>query len=291
MSSLFLALSILLAFALLPAVYAATRTWKNAAPSRDFWPVTWRSTLAFALAFNLTFFIQEVFLVWPKILVPGLEPTLFHNNHTWLGTYPHIDLLQGTGAIGTLCAGAAAWYWLARRTPRGLELRLFVFWMAVLGFLSALPQVVIGAFIHANDVGRAMTGLGFSPLARWVAAGAALLAMAAVCRQLAPHLLGMITPDESTGDRARSAFWLGFLPCILAVPLIVPFRVPNHPVEILLPPLVDALIAGSWLWATGARTRSIVHAAVPPGSTVPLLLALFALLTFFHLVLAPGVSF
>ncbi len=291
MSSLFLALSILLAFMLLPAAYAATRTWKNPASSRDFWPLTWRSALTFVLAFNLTFFIQEVFLVWPKILAPGLEPTLFHNNHTWLGTSPHLDLLQGTGAIGTMCAGAAAWYWLARRTPRGLELRLFVFWMAVLGFLSALPQVVIGAFVHANDVGRAMTGLGFSPFARWVAAGAALLAMAVLCRQLAPHLLGMITSDGSTGDCARAAFWLGFLPCMLAVPLIVPFRVPNHPLEILLPPLVDASIAGSWLWAAGARMRSVVHAAASPGSTVPWLLALFALLVFFHLVLAPGVSF
>ena len=75
------------------------------------------------------------------------------------------------------------------------------------------------------------------------------------------------------------------------MPLIVPFRVPNHPVEILLPPLVDALIAGSWLWAAGARTRSGVHEAVSPGSTIPLLLALFALLAFFHLVLAPGVTF
>ena len=291
MNPLTLALSILLAFALLPTIYAATRTRQLAAAARDLWPLTWRSTLASVLAFNLTFFIQEVFLVWPKVVAPGLEPTLFHNNHTWSGTHPYLELLQGTGAIGTMCSGAVAWYWLARHASRGLEMRLFVFWMAVLGFISALPQVVIGAFIHANDVGRAMTGLGFTPLARWVAAGAALLIMAVLCRHLAPYLLGMVEFNDATDRRARVAFWLGFLPSILAVPLIVPFRVPNHPLEILLPPLVDALIAGSWLWAFGASMRSVRHSVACPSSTIPLWLALFALLAFFHIVLAPGVSF
>ena len=291
MSSLAHVLFVLLAFVSLPAVYAAARTWRSPALTRDFWPHTWRSALAFALAFNLMFFIQEFFLVWPKAMTPGLEPTLFHNNHIWRGTHPRLDLLQGTGAIGTMCAGAVAWYWLARHMPRTLEWRLFVFWMAVLGFLSALPQVVIGATIHANDVGRAMTGLGFSQFARWVAAGAAMVIMAAVCRQLTPYLLRMVSLNESTGERARAAFWLAFLPCVLAVPLIVPFRVPNQPLEILLPPVVDALIAGSWLWVAGTRVRSVEHSMAPLGSAIPLGLALMALLAFFHLVLAPGVTF
>jgi hypothetical protein len=57
------------------------------------------SSLLYAIAFNLTFFIQELFLVIPKSLTPGLYPTLFHNNHTWTGTNPLQDLLQGTGAL------------------------------------------------------------------------------------------------------------------------------------------------------------------------------------------------
>jgi hypothetical protein len=32
------------------------------------------STLLYTLAFNLTFFIQELFLVVPKALTPGLRP-------------------------------------------------------------------------------------------------------------------------------------------------------------------------------------------------------------------------
>lgn len=279
----------LLVFVSLPSIYAAMRAWRSPAVSGDLWSYTWRSALAFTLAFNVIFFIQEVFLVWPKAITAGLEPTLYHNNHTWRGSHPHLDLLQGTGALGTMCAGAVAWYWLARHRPRTLEWQLFVFWLAVLGFISALPQVVLGATIHANDVGRAMTGLGFSQFARWVAAGIAMILMAMLCRQLTPYLLRMVRLNG--GEHARAAFWLAFLPCVLAVPLIVPFRMPNDPIEILLPPLVDALIAGSWLWAFGTRVKNVEAVAVSPGTAMPLALALLALLAFFRLVLAPGVSF
>ena len=64
---------------------------------------TWRlpiaSALLYTLAYNLTFFIQELFLVVPKALTPGLRPTLFHNNHTWQGDHPLASLFQGTGAL------------------------------------------------------------------------------------------------------------------------------------------------------------------------------------------------
>lgn len=36
------------------------------------------SALLYTLAFNLTFFIQELFLVLPKALTAGVRPTLFH---------------------------------------------------------------------------------------------------------------------------------------------------------------------------------------------------------------------
>ena len=52
------------------------------------WRLTIASALLYVLAFNLTFFIQELFLVLPKALTPGLRPTLFHNNHSWQGTSP-----------------------------------------------------------------------------------------------------------------------------------------------------------------------------------------------------------
>jgi hypothetical protein len=52
------------------------------------WRLTISSTLLSALAFNLVFFVQELFLVVPKALTPGLHPTLYHNNHHWTGDNP-----------------------------------------------------------------------------------------------------------------------------------------------------------------------------------------------------------
>jgi hypothetical protein len=63
------------------------------------WKLTLGSALLYALAYNLTFFVQELFLVLPKAFVPGVRPTLFHNNHTWQGDNPLTSLFQGTGAL------------------------------------------------------------------------------------------------------------------------------------------------------------------------------------------------
>jgi len=51
------------------------------------WRLTIASALVYAVAFNVTFFVQELFLVLPKAFTPGLRPTLYHNNHTWEGTH------------------------------------------------------------------------------------------------------------------------------------------------------------------------------------------------------------
>ena len=114
-----------------------------------------------------------------RFLHPGVVPTLFHNNHDWRGHHPLEDLLQGTGALATVIAGVLCSLWLTRRTPKGDVTRLVLFWLALLGFLSALPQVVIGTVILRNDVGRAMTHLHFSPEARLLASIVAFLAMPA----------------------------------------------------------------------------------------------------------------
>src|SRR5262245_14742619 len=63
------------------------------------------SLLVYTLAFNVTFFIQELFLVVPKALTPGLRPTLYHNNHNWEGSHPLENLFQGTGALAILISG------------------------------------------------------------------------------------------------------------------------------------------------------------------------------------------
>ena len=252
------------------------------------WRLTLKSTLAFALAFNLIFFIQELFLVLPKALVPGLEPTLFHNNHNWRGHHPIEDLLQGTGALATLIAGAIFSWWLVRRTPKGDVARLLVFWLALLGFLSALPQIVIGTLILQNDVGRAMSYLHFSHQARLLVSIGAFFAMGLACWRLTPYLLSVAAVEHSPRVRAMR---LGVLPCVLAIPLIVVFRIPNAAIEVLLPPCVDALIAAAWIQAAAWQAGSIVAGTLRAEALSWLLIALGGLLAFFQLVLRRGIDF
>ena len=253
--------------------------------------LTFKSTLAFALAFNLTFFIQELFLVIPKALTPGLEPILFHNNHTWRGHHPIENLLQGSGALATVISGGLFSYWLVRHPPAGQVTRLLMFWMAVLGFLAALPQVVIGSVIAQNDVGRALNYLGFTPAAKALASAAAMVAMAAVCWRLAPYLLSVIADPGTPRGRALAMFSLGVLPCVLAVPVIIPFRIPNAPIEVLLPPGLDALVAAVCLQTAAFRVLPARLPAARPQSPVGLLIALAGLFAIFHLVMRPGIAF
>jgi hypothetical protein len=286
------ALVLFASFLAIPLVYSCAR-WifgtRDVQPAAWDWRLTLKSTLAFALAFNLTFFIQELFLVLPKALTPGLEPTLFHNNHVWRGSHPLEDLLQGTGALATVIAGAFFSVWLIRRTPRGDVARLVLFWLALLGFLSALPQVVIGTVIPQNDVGRAMSQLHFAPGTKWLASIGACLAMALACWRLAPYLLSVSAAENSRGGAA--AFRLAVLPCFLAIPVIVVFRVPNSAIEVLLPPCVDASIAAVWIWAAAWHTRP-THADAPRSQPLSrLLIALGCLLAFFQLVLRRGIDF
>src|SRR6185436_748430 len=114
--------------------------------------LTANSALLYALAFNLTFFVQELFLVVPKALTPGLRPTLFHNNHSWEGENPLASLFQGTGALAIFLTGVACVLLLRRGLGRSSTVRLFFIWMAYNGFFQALPQVVIGAISPRNDV-------------------------------------------------------------------------------------------------------------------------------------------
>lgn len=89
------------------------------------WRLTATSALLYTLAFNSIFFIQELFLVLPKALTPGLRPTLFHNNHTWEGAHPLASLFQGTGALATFLTAIACVLLLRRGSGRS-SMRLFL---------------------------------------------------------------------------------------------------------------------------------------------------------------------
>lgn len=252
-------------------------------------PVDWRglaaSTLLCALAFSLTFFWQEVGLVVPKALTPGLEPILYHNDHDWRGDAPIAELLQAGGAVATLASGLL-FLWIVSRIGRDFPTwRLFAFWMAFQGLFQSLSQWSVGSLIAGNDVGRAFAYLGVGPTQRGVVLILTVLAMFAAGRALARHY-------PLAGGTQRRATAMGLLGTLsIAIVLIIPFRVPREPVEVVLIPLVVHAIGLGWLVLGLSTTGAASDRREPrPALLIPAL-ALAALLAFFQLVLRPGIAF
>lgn len=255
--------------------------------------LTAASALLYALAFNLTFLIQELFLVLPKALLPGVHPTLFHNNHTWSGEHPLTGLLQGSGALAILLSGLWCGWRLRRRPPAGSEWRLFLIWMSYQGLLQALLQVVVGSLNPRNDVGMAMAYLGLGPASRAIAACVALCAIPPAALGLARALLALAPgAAQLASARARSMFMFSVatLPGLLGVLLIIPFRLPREALEVFAPPLAVTVVGMLWMQAAAWRLRHVERAALePPGSLLRPLELLIALLLVFQLLLRPGI--
>jgi hypothetical protein len=259
------------------------------------WTITANSALLYTLAFSLVFFVQELFLVLPKALTPGLRPTLFHNNHHWEGDNPLARLFQGTGALAVLILALAFTFWLKRRPPRSTTLRVFVIWMAFHGFFESLPQVVIGAIVPANDVGMAMEYLRLTPATKTTAAFVALTAIPAIAIWLSRSLLELAGDPgeiEEARQRTRFVFQIATWPALVALPLIVLFRVPGTLDQVVLFPVLVTAVGIPWIQAsawTSANARS--QNAAPIRSIRQPLVAVAALFLLFQLVLRPGIPF
>ena len=265
-------------------------------PSKPWnWTLTISSALLYALAFNVTFFIQELFLVLPKALTPGLRPILFHNNHTWEGENPLASLFQGTGALAILLTGVACALLLRRGLGRSSTTRLFLIWMAYHGFFQALPQVVVGALSPYNDVGMAMNYLGLDTTSKATAALVALFAIPLAALWLLPPLLSLAedpTCIASARARTRFVFRVATLPALTAILLIIPFRVPRELVEVVIVPVVVTVIGIAWLQAGAWRVSGLTTVGGSSvGSIAYPLGALLILLVLFQLLLRPGVHF
>jgi hypothetical protein len=253
---------------------------------------TLQSTLLYTLAFNLTFFLQELFLVLPKALTPGLRPTLFHNNHTWEGHNPLAALWQGTGAVATLVSSVVCML-LLRRAWRGATARLFLIWMIYSGVFMALPQVVIGAISPQSDVGMALRYLQLAAVVRTLLALAALALMALSGWWLAGEFLATAAAPQraSVRTRRRFVFQVATLPALLAIPLVVLFRIPRELIEVLAVPAVVSVAGMVWVQASAWRAAPQRPSSQAQGSVAYPLAAVLLLLLVFQLILRRGVAF
>jgi hypothetical protein len=246
------------------------------------------SWLLAVIAFNLIFFLQELFLVLPKALTPGLKPILFHNNHDWTGDNRLAELFQGTGALAIFAVGLAAILILRRRAGGSATLRLLLVWIAFNGLFQSLPQLVIGAFLPGNDVARALAWLGVGAGGRAAAAMLAVFVMMLAGRTLVP----LFRAFDPAARPVPVILRLATVPGLAAIPVIWLFRVPGGTGQVVLVPvlmIVSGLVFVSLgaLWAgppAPAPRRGLVPALWPA-------LALAALLLIFQIILRPGIPF
>lgn len=279
---------------LLPWGYALYRRFRcrkeEVFPGRIGWRPFAHSLLAYVLAFNLTFFLQEMFLVLPKALVPGLQPILYHNNHDWYGDAEIAELFQGTGALAILISGLIFSSIVARQGRPGL----FPLWMAFNGLFQSLPQFIVGAIVAENDMGRAYDYLGIGPESELIIALLALAAMPVAGVWLGRQFLRSGWEGAPIANqRTRFGFLLRMagLPAFAAIPLIILFRVPRELIEVLAPPVLVPLFGYGWVQLAAFRASSINGRGAPPMRLFPLLVATLALLAFFQLVLRRGITF
>lgn len=259
------------------------------------WRLVALSALLYTLAFNLVFFVQELFLVLPKAFTPGLRPTLFHNNHLWQGEHPLASLFQGTGVLATFLLGSIGLLLLRWGAGRSLAARLLLVWVAYCGVFMALPQVVVGALSSGSDVGMAMEYFKLGANAKAIAALLALATIPFFARGFSRQLLGLASQPAqlaSAGARSRFVFQVATLPALLAMVLILPFRVPREWLEVVFLPLA-VFIAGMPLIQSGAwRLRDVVPSALSRRFSLAYpLAAAVVLLLVFQLVLRPGIRF
>lgn len=246
------------------------------------------SILLCALCFNLTFLWQELWLVIPKALTPGLHPVLYHNDHEWTGNAPIAELLQGSGAVATLVSGLIFCAALRFASRFSATTRLFLFWMSFEGMFQSLTQVTIGTLLPGNDVGRALAYLQVDAPTRWAVLGLAIAAMGAAGIWLARAYPADLEPMPVSRKFAASLL----LTAMVAILLIVPFRVPRNLSEVALIPFVVNFIGVGWLvLGAGLFPRRPNHRALFRPRVAAPLIAVIATLLLFQLVLRRGVAF
>jgi hypothetical protein len=250
------------------------------------------SLLTYVLAFNLTFFIQELFLVLPKAIA-GLQPILYHNNHDWMVDAPIADLLQGTGSWAILLVGLVCAILAARGTGRTEASRLIIFWMAFNGLFQGLPQWAFAPMAPTSDTGRALSYLDPGAVGGTLIGLAAVAAMIGAGILLTKALLQMAPHDAVKTGRGRLMFVAkaAFAPALMAVPILILFRIPREWNEVVAPTIALPLFGLIWFWASAAGVDVAARPASPSANVTLLAGANIALLIVFQLVLRPGVRF
>lgn len=266
-----------------------TSTFKNPP-----WSTLINSAVMYALAFNLVFFAQELFLVLGKKSL-GLQSYLYHNNHTWEGSHPMDSLMQGSGALAIFIIGLICLLIHHFASPSRSIWRVLLAWLTFHGLAQSLPQLTVAVLDPGTDVGEALVGyLQLSRPVLVLLAVSAVIGLAVLNVRFSKIFLAF-APDSfnSNNPKDRQAYLRSVVvgAAVLGSFLVIPFRIP--PMSQAMTPFIVALFSIPWIWVAGSLAGNVLPNSNRINEKIrwePLPL-LILLLMIFQLVLARGVVF
>jgi len=252
------------------------------------------SAVLYALAFNLIFFLQELFLVLGKKAL-GLKAFLYHNNHNWEGEHPMTLLMQGSGALAIFMIGLIFLVIFRFILNSKSIWKLFVLWLAFHGLIQSIPQVMVAYFDPGTDVGEALVGyLNLSQPFLIILAITSMTATAMISIWFSRQLLEFVSNDVDLNNPKVKFKYIRFIAvgaAIMGSVLVVPFRIP--PIGQAITPFIVLVFSIPWIWSAAAMSKPIIRTSNRINEKIywsPIVL-LVLLLIFFRLVLAPGLEF
>ena len=251
------------------------------------------SAVLYALAFNLIFFLQELFLVLGKKAL-GLEAFLYHNNHNWVGEHPMTLLMQGSGALAIFLIGLICLAIFRFILNSKSIWKLFVLWLAFHGLIQSIPQVMVAYLDPSTDVGEALVGyLNLSQPFLIILAITSITATVMICIWFSRQLLEFVSKDVDLNNPKVKFKYIRFIAvgaAIMGSILVVPFRIP--PIGQAIAPFFILVFSIPWIWSAAAMSKPSIRTSNRINEKIywsPIVL-LILLLIFFRMVLAPGVE-
>ena len=250
------------------------------------------SAVSYALAFNIIFFIQELFLALGKRWL-GLRAVLYHNNHNWYGEHPMDDLAQGYGAAAIFITAIICFITARAMKNSKHWLQLFFLWMSFQGFAQSIPQFITAFMAPDTDTGQAFTYLGLSQSTGWIIAIIGIVLMLLIGCLFAKYLLQLsssMSITENAGSRFGYLSRIALLASVIGIILIIPFRImpwerASAPVFVTLLS-IPMVFAHAWKIKPLAPINNDVNKKI---FIIPIAL-LIVLLLIFQLILAKGVE-
>lgn len=256
-------------------------------------PMIINSAVLYALAYNLIYFVQELFLALGKHWI-GLKAYLYHNNHNWEGSDPRDALMQGLGALSIFILGALLLLIFFKIRHASKWTSLFILWLAHNGLIQSLPQLSSVPMGRDTDVGQSITYLQLGESMEFLLCYLSVLMIIALSYGFSKWFLSF-TPAEidlsRIHTRFRSIFLIVVLPALIGTVIIFPYKI--FPIDryFMAPSLllvsIPAIFGFSWLIKKTKRIGSEANERI---LIMPIVLSLLLLL-FFQFILAPGIVF